>query len=466
MSYSKASLIDLLETAVSPFHTVLAAEARLMEAGFEKLDKKGQWKLCTGGSYYVSYGSSLFAFVLGQHYSGTKKLRMAAAHTDFPCLVIKKNPDMEAAGCKQLNIEVYGGPILNTWLDRPLSAAGQVVLRSDNPWEPKVCYVDVKKPFCIIPNLAIHMNREVNKGVALNKQTDMIPVAGLAGEAQDSAGFVQFLADVINNSGCSFSSGDAKTCCAEKITEQDILDYSLYLYATEKPECVGMKEELISACHLDDTTSVQALLDGIVACSEKTSMAECFNCATVAMEGIRMIALYDHEEIGSKTKQGAGSMLARAVLGKIAESASLVGDFWQNAPSIDLLLEDTMLLSVDVAHGMHPNHVGKTDPTNRPVLGGGFCIKKAAAQSYATDSEAIAIIQQLSDKHQIPWQVFMNRADEPGGGTLGAVGAGFLPVPTVDMGVPMLAMHSARELMAEADMKALSDIVTVFFTEN
>lgn len=462
MSYNKASLIDLLETSVSPFHTVLSAEKRLKEAGFEKLEQKGQWKLCPGGSYYVSYDSSLFVFVLGQRYGGAKKLRMAAAHGDFPCLVIKKHPDMETAGCKQLNIEVYGGPILNTWLDRPLSAAGQVVLRSNNPWEPKVCYVDIKKPFCIIPNLAIHMNRKINEGVALNRQTDMIPVTGLAGEETDAQGFLEFLANAINTNGCQCQT---ECCCEDEITAADILDYSLYLYATEKPECVGMKEELLSACHLDDTTSVQAMLDGILACNEAAQMAECFNCASVTMEGIRMIALYDHEEIGSRTKNGACSMRMRSVLGKIVESAGLEGTFWQNAPSVDTLLEDAMLLSVDVAHAMHPNHVGKADPTNRPVLGGGFCIKKAAAQSYATDSEAIGIIQQLCDKHQIPWQVFMNRADEAGGSTLGAVGAGFLPVPTVDMGVPILAMHSARELMAEADMKALSDIVTVFFTE-
>lgn len=444
-----------------------------MAAGFEQLTSKGQWKLCAGGSYYVKMGgSSLFAFVLGQRFAGMKKLRMAAAHTDYPCMALKKRPDMECAGYQQLNIEVYGGPILNTWLDRPLSAAGQVVLRSENPWEPTVCYVDIKKPFCVIPNLAIHMNREVNKGAALNKQTDMIPVAGLTGEDQDQAGFMKFLADSMNKNGCVIGTcaagqdeNDASGCCEMAIAPEDILDYSLYLYATEKPDTVGMQEELISACHLDNTTGVQALLDGIIGCSEENEVAECFNCATASVEGIRMIALFDHEEIGSKTKQGAGSMLMRTVLGKIAASDSLIPEFWPVAPSVETLLEDAMLLSVDVAHGSHPNHMGKMDPTNRPVLGKGFCIKKAAAQSYATDSAAIAIVEQLCNKKQIPWQVFMNRADEPGGSTLGAVAAGFLPVPTVDVGVPILAMHSVRELMAEADMKAMSDMVTTFFVE-
>ncbi len=442
MSYDKSSFIDLLEKSVSPFHTILAAEERLKSAGFEALDAKGAWKLRKGGSYYVKFGgSSLFAFVLGQHFTGAKKLRMAAAHTDFPCLVIKKHPDMECGGYQQLNVEVYGGPILNTWLDRPLSGAGQIVLRSDNPWEPRVCYVDIQKPFCVIPNLAIHMNREVNKGVALNKQTDMIPVAGLVGESKDQAGFMAFLAESINKNG----SMDVK--------KEDILDYSLYLYATEKPEAIGMQDELICACHLDNTTGVEALLNGITACE------------TTTLEGIRMIALFDHEEIGSKTKQGAGSMLMRTVLGKIVDCAGLVPVFFAEKPTVEALLEDAMMLSVDVAHGSHPNHMNKMDPTNAPTLGKGFCIKKAAAQSYATDSEAIAIVEQLCEKKQIPWQVFMNRADEPGGSTLGAVAAGFMPVPMVDMGVPILAMHSVRELMAESDMKAMSDMVTTFFVE-
>lgn len=448
MTYDKASFINMLEKSVSPYHTVLAAEERLHEAGFERLESKGPWKLQAGGSYYVTYGgSSLFAFVLGQRVGGDVSLRMAAAHTDFPCFVIKKQPDVSCGGYKQLNVEVYGGPILNTWLDRPLSGAGQVVVKSDNPWKPEVRYVDLKKPFCLIPNLAVHMNREVNKGVALNKQTELMPVAGLLKEATDQDGFMSYLAA---NMG---------------VNKEDILDYSLYLYATEKPEMVGMQEELISACHLDNTSGVQSLLDGIIACREENEMAECFNCATASVEGIRLIALFDHEEIGSRTKQGAGSMLFRSVLDKIAACESLKPEFWAASYTVDQLLEDAMLLSVDVAHGSHPNYMGKMDPTNRPVLGKGFCIKKACSQSYATDSAAIGIVEQLCDKNQIPWQVFVNRSDEPGGSTLGAVAARFLPVPAVDMGVPILAMHSVRELMAEADMRALSDCVRAFFVD-
>lgn len=445
---NKSLLINLLEASVSPFHTVLASKERLEKAGFQSLPEQGPWKLMPGGAYYAAYGSALVAFVLGQRFAGAKKLRMAAAHTDFPGLVIKMNPDMECGGCQQLNVEIYGGPILNTWLDRPLSAAGQVVIKSSDVWNPEVRYVDLEKPFCVIPNLAIHLNREVNKGVALNRQTDMAPVAGLSGEPQEKSAFVSFLAEKMG------------------VQPDDILDYSLYLYATEKPELVGMKDELLSACHLDNITGVQALLDGIIACAEQNDMADCFNCATASMEGIRLVALFDHEEIGSKSKQGAASMFLRSVLAKIVATETLVPEFWTQAPSVEMLLEDSMLLSVDVAQGCHPNHMGKMDPTNRALLGRGFGFKKASTQSYATDSIAIGIVEQLCNKHNIPWQMYMNRSDEPGGGTLGALSASYLPVPTVDLGVPVLAMHSVRELMAVSDMKALSDCVSVFFTDH
>ena len=448
MKKNNTSFINLLEKSVSPFHTVLAVRDQLTKVGFEELSEIGSWKLMPGGSYYVCVdGSTLIAFVLGQRYAGARKLRMAAAHTDFPCLVIKQHPDMICAGCQQLNVEVYGGPILNTWLDRPLSAAGQVVLKSEDPWHPEVRLVDFQKPFCVIPNLAIHMNREVNKGVALNRQTDMIPIAGLAGEEQDKEGFMQFLADRMG------------------VKKEDILDYALYLYVAEKPETVGMQEDLLSACHLDNTTGVQALLTGIVASAEASAMAECFNCPTASLEGIRLAAFFDHEEIGSKTKKGAASMVLRTVLNKIAQAEGLVPEFWSQQPSAEQLLEDAMLLSVDVGHGAHPNNIGKLDPTNKAILGKGFCIKQACAQSYATDSAATGILKQLCDKKNIPWQIFMNRSDEAGGSTLGAVSAGFLPIPMVEIGVPILAMHSVRELMAICDMDALADCVSTFFVD-
>ncbi len=449
MTYHEHKLIDLLKRSVSPYHTVLAVQERLQEAGFEELPSAGSWNLQTEGKYYVTFGgSTLAAFVVGKGWKGTKRLRIAAAHTDFPGFSIKNNPDIASCGYQQLNVEVYGGPILNTWMDRPLNAAGQVLLKTGDVWAPRLRLVDIKKPFCIIPNLAIHMNREVNKGVSLNRQTDLLPVTGLAGEGMEKDVFLHFLAEEM------------------QVKPEDVLDYDLRLYCTEEPQYVGMKEEFLSACHLDNTTSVQALLDGIIAAGEKMRADNTdFSGNDLSSDGIRLAVFFDHEEIGSKTKQGAGSMLLRNVLQKIGNSSSLAGGFFSEKMSAEELTEDAMMLSVDVAHGVHPNFSGKADPTNRPILGEGFCIKEACSQSYATDSHAIAIIQQLCDSREIPWQKFVNRSDERGGSTLGAVASSFLPIPTVDMGIALLAMHSVRELMGRADMEALSQCICAFYTD-
>ena len=440
MYTQESQLMQLLERSVSAYHTVEEAEKRLQKAGFQELSGEDRWELHPNGAYYLkSGGTTLFAFVIGQHWSGAKKLRMGAAHTDYPGFSIKNNPDISACGYQKLNVEVYGGPILNTWLDRPLSAAGQVVLRSDDVWHPQVRLVDLEKPFCIIPNLAIHMNREVNKGVALNRQTELLPVAGLAGEDVDKEAFLTYLAKEM------------------QVDKAEILDFDLHLYSPEKPQIIGMEEDMISACHLDNTTSVQALLDGIL---DAAMMLDHLN-------GIRLMALFDHEEIGSRTKQGAGSMLLYHVLQKIGSSATLQeAAFFERGMSVEELCQDAMLLSVDVAHGIHPNYAGKMDLTNQPVLGKGFCIKEACSQSYATDSFAIGILQQICDSHHIAWQKFVNRSDQPGGSTLGSIASSFLPVPTVDIGVPLLSMHSVRELMGRADMEALSACISAFYRQS
>ncbi len=436
MSYDHDKLIKLLKESVSPWHTVLAAAGRLEEAGFEKLEFSGDWDLKAEGKYYtVCRGSSLFAFTIGKKIAGSKKLRIAAAHTDFPGFAIKNNPDMEKEGYRQINTEVYGGPILNTWLDRPLSAAGRVALASEQVWEPEIRLVDLKEPFCVIPNLAIHMNREVNKGLELNRQRDLMPVAGLGGESQSKDRFMRFLAEKL------------------QVEKEQILDFELRLYCAQDPVFAGMDREFILAPHLDNTTSIQALLDGIGLNGQEIP------------DGIRMAVMFDHEEIGSRTKQGAASMLLRDVIGKIAQEIEnrIPLEGCGDGDICRRLMEDAIMLSVDVAHGLHPNHGNKMDPTNRPVLGKGLCIKEASSQSYATDSEAVAVFQQICRREGIPWQKFVNRSDQPGGSTLGAVSAAFLPVPVVDIGIPLLAMHSAVELMGKDDMEALSRCITAFF---
>lgn len=418
------SLFQLLKDSKSPYHTVLAAQKRLQEAGFSELSMSECWQLMPGGKYYVRHrDSSLFAFTVGEDMDREIPVRIAAAHTDFPGLCMKADPQIEKCGYVQLNVEVYGGPILSTWLDRPLGAAGKAAIRSNHVLKPEIRFVDISEPFCTIPNLAIHMNREINKGVELNRQRDMIPIAGLCGEKTDKDRFLRFLAEYL------------------QVRPEDILDFDLYLYSVEEPAFVGMDRELISAPHLDNTTSVQALLDGIT--KEKSR------------QGINAIALFDHEEIGSRTAQGAASMQLLNLLKKILRS--------MGRTDAEEILYDSMMLSVDVAHAMHPNHPEKADPVLAPKPGQGFCIKEACSQSYATDSRAVAVVQQICDANEIPYQKYANRSDIPGGGTLGNIAAAFLPIPIVDAGVPLLAMHSIRELMAAADMDAMSRCIIAFF---
>ncbi len=425
MDRSEQELFQLLEKGTSGVMVVQEAQARLDAAGFEELTFQQIWGLQGKGKYYVKHhDTTLFAFTIGEKLSYDDTIRIGAAHTDFPCLRLKPNPDLAAGGYAQVNVEVYGGAILNTWLDRPLSISGRVALSSEDVMHPRMRNLSVERTLGVIPNLAIHMDRQVNKGKELNKQTDLLPILGFAKEGEEYA-FLAFLAEELS------------------VKPEEILDYELWVYCREKPQYAGLHEELILSPRLDNLTSVQALLTGIIE-SER-------------QEGINVVALFDHEEVGSRTKQGAGSILLNNLLERILDSLGRTPA--QAAAS----LYDAFFLSVDVAHGMHPNQMGKTDLTNRPILGKGLCIKEASSQSYATDCEAVAVVEQICRKEDIPYQKYVNRSDIPGGGTLGSVASSFLPVKTVDIGVPLLAMHSAVETMGVLDMKALTDLIRAFY---
>lgn len=421
-------LLQLLKAGTSAIMVVKEAEQQLKEAGFEELRFSNTWGLTEGGKYYMKHhDTTLLAFTVGQQVEFQEGFKIAAAHTDFPCLRIKPNPDVATSGYAQVNVEVYGGAILNTWLDRPLSISGRIAVKSNDVMHPDMRYIDIKRPLMTIPNLAIHMNREVNKGVELNRQTDMLPIVGLLEkELNEKQAFLKFLAK------------------EEGVAVEDILDYELWVYCMQEPVTFGMNEELILSPRLDNLTSVQALLTGIIEGKQK--------------KGINVIALFDHEEIGSKTKQGAGSLLLLNVLEKICDS------FGKTTAQTKESIYESFLLSVDVAHGLHPNNAGKMDITNKPVLGGGLCIKEACSQSYATDCEAVAVVEQICQKAGVAYQKFVNRSDMAGGGTLGSIASSIIPIPTVDVGIPLLAMHSAAETMGKKDMESLTGLVREFFS--
>lgn len=421
-------LFELLKAGVTPFMCVDECERRLTEAGFEKINYGDAWNLAAGGKYVMNHqGTALFAFTVGKNYQVTDMIRMAAAHTDYPCMRIKPNPDFVTNGYAQVNLEVYGGPILSTWFDRPLGAAGRVALRSENPFEPKMVLYRSKKPIMTIPNLAIHMNREVNKGVEINNQVDLMPVLDmLSAEQKDTKYFMEFLAKEL------------------EVDTKDILDFELSVFLMEEPMYIGVEDTLISAPRLDNLTSCSALVSALIDGERET--------------GINLIELADHEEVGSSTKQGAASILLHDMVKRIVKGLG------GNDEDAERSLYGAMMVSADVAHGLHPNKGGKMDITNKPVLGKGLCIKQACSQSYATDAETIGIFVQICESKNIPYQRFVNRSDIRGGSTLGAISSTMTPVRTMDIGIPLLAMHSSRELMAAADMDSLKDAVTAYFS--
>jgi aspartyl aminopeptidase len=431
MKYKETAqeLIQYINSATSPYQVVEESINKLKAAGFSELNLSNPWTLKEGQGYYVMpYATSLFAFTVGKDFKPGSSIRIAAAHTDHPGFRVKPRTEMISNSYCKLNTEVYGGPILSTWMDRPLSIAGRVALRSEDPFKPVMKTLDIKKPILTIPNMAIHINKDVNKGVELNKQTDTIPLFSMVEEdIREEKFFLKYLAKELN------------------IEVTDILDYDMYIYNQEEGGFVGAKDDFISCPRLDNLTSCWALLKGIITGSRK--------------EGINLIALYDNEEIGSRSKQGADSMLLNILLEKIYDG---LGN--QKKERLYEALAESLLISVDVAHGIHPNRPEKYDPTNNTKLNEGVVFKIDSNQRYTFDTEAIAIIQQICEAGEIKYQKFVNRSDMPGGGTLGPIISSWLPMKTVDLGIPLLAMHSARELMGTKDQEYLETLMLKFFS--
>ena len=419
---SSKRLIDFVKEATCSFTTVIECMKRLDAAGFKELKLSEKWELKKGGKYYVNmYDSSLFAFRVGKKYKDSGMLKVVTAHTDSPNFIVKPNAEMSATGgyCK-LNIEGYGGSILNSWLDRPLSIAVRASVKSKNLFEPEMKIADLKRPVVTIPNLAIHMNREVNKGVELNKQTDMLPIACLAENAGEDF-FMNCLADAL------------------KCKKEDILDYEAFIYNSEDGCFIGIHDDFVQCPRLDNETSVLACLDSIIDAKDS--------------EGINAICIFDNEEIGSLTKQGANSVILSNMLEKIYACIRTDKQTELRTFFMDKVF-DGMMISLDVAHAAHPNHPEKNDPTNLVLLNKGPVIKRSGIQRYATDACAIGIVEQICQKVGIPYQKFANRADVVGGSTLG---------PISDSSLPVLAMHSAKETCGTKDLLYTNMLIKAFF---
>lgn len=448
------NLINFISKCPTPYHVVNTSKKILKAKGFTELQFTSPWNIVPGGRYYTSpYGTTLFAFTIDSEVSPkeTPMLRIGAAHTDFPCLRIKPKAELTTRDYLKLNVETYGGLILNTWLDRPLSIAGKVSLKGTDAFHPVTTIIDFKKPLLTIPNLAIHLNKDMNKGIELNKQTDMAPIIGIINDTLNKDDF--FLTALSSHIGYDI---------------EQILDFDLYLYPTEKGSVLGLNEEFISSPRLDNLTSVYSLLYGITdgfideymlkydksfdmndLCTEHID--------TFVSNSIRMISLFDNEEIGSRSKQGADSLISNIVLNKIYKDLG-----YSDVVMYDSIM-DGILMSVDVSHAFHPNHENKNDPALICELSKGVALKFNSSQKYASDTEALAIAVALCDCNDIPYQKFANRSDTTGGSTLGSIASRWLPMKTIDLGVPLLAMHSARELMGSKDQEYLNELMSAFF---
>lgn len=426
MNYT-ADLLQFLNESPCNFLAVKNITDRLDKAGFSLLDMGDEWTLRPGDRRYVVKNSSaVFAFIVGSDPAAGFKI--ISAHSDSPGFRIKPNAEMvNEGGVVTLNTEVYGGPILYTWFDRPLSIAGRVILRGEDALHPVSRFVNFYRPLLTIPHLAIHYNRSVNEGNSLSKQRDMLPVIGRVADKEEGKGLLTRM--VAKELG---------------VDPQEILDFDLTLYDTT-PACLfGLNNEFISSGRIDDLEMAHAALSALLASADDTS-------GPAAMT--RVMAIFDNEETGSGTKQGAASPILRSILSRVC------GD----CTTFSRATARSFMISADNGHALHPNYPSKQDPTNHPIPGDGPVVKINANCKYMTDARSAAIYRSICREAGVNLQTFVNHSDTPGGSTLGNILTSQIELEGVDMGAPQWAMHSCRESAAVADHLAIIDSFTRFY---
>lgn len=408
------NLLQYLNDSPTAWHAVENGTALLRSCGFQELKETQNWSLQTGGRYFVTKnGSALIAFTVGKGDLAREGFRIIGAHTDSPCLKIKPGAcSVTADGYVKMNVEIYGGAILNTWFDRPLALAGRLVVREDGALRERLVRID--KPVFMIPNLCIHFHRDVNEKGAYNRQTDMMPLLCMKEEDVEKEAYLPNLIQKETGTG-----------------KADIVDYELFLYEYQKGIIMGKNQEFLSASRIDDLSMVYAGLSALA--EAETGM------------GCQVLAAFDNEEVGSITAQGANSGLLQHILNRIGKNLGLTDEEYFQA------IANSTSISADLAHAVHPNYGDKHDTETRPVLGGGPVIKYSASQRYATTAMSAARFMEVCKKAGVPCQKFVNRNDIVGGSTIGPALSGLTTIPTVDIGAPVLAMHSIREFGAIAD---------------
>ena len=424
-------LFDFLNESPVNFLAVQAVAKRLDAAGFRRLEPTGSLGRVEAGErvYVTKNDSSIYAFHIGEKPLSEAGFHIICAHADSPTFRIKPNPEICVENSiVKLNVEVYGGAILSTWFDRPLSLAGRVIIRTDDAMHPQTRLLHIQKPLLTIPNLCIHFNRQVNDGVKLSVQKDMQPILGLVADKFEKNALLMSL-----------------ICRELSVEAKDIIDFDLYLYDTTKPCVFGANDEFISAGRLDDLSMVHAGLEALLAVSDKLPKTT------------RVLAIFDNEETGSHTKQGAASpFLANMIDRLVLAQGGSREDYYRT-------IEHAFMISADNAHAYHPNHGEKYDPNCHPLLGKGPAIKFNAAQKYASDAVSASVFESICREAGVPCQRFVNHSDVAGGSTLGNILTATMPIAGVDMGNAILAMHSVRETGSVQDHEYCIRAFTHFF---
>lgn len=426
-------LLSFLDASPVNFLAVKNIADMLEAGGFRRLNPALPIGTVNAGDrfFVTKNDSSIFAFRIGAKPLADVGFHMICAHADSPTFRIKPNAEMLVeGGLVKLNTEVYGGPIMSTWFDRPLTLAGRVIVRSQDVMQPQTMLLHIKRPLLQISNLAIHFNRQVNDGVKLSKQKDVLPLLGqITSQLEAGNLLMNVIVEELNKQ--------------RPIQQDDILDFDLYL-ADTAPACTfGAHNEFISAGRLDDLSMCFAGLEAMLAAHDTDTT--------------QVLAIFDNEETGSQTKQGAGSPFLSYMLKRIALAQSHTEEVYYQA------VERAFMISADNAHAWHPNYAEKYDPTNHPMLGGGPVIKFNAAQKYASDAASAAVFAGLCAKAGVPCQRFVNHSDVAGGSTLGNILASSIPLRGVDMGNAILAMHSCRETGSVRDHEYCVKVFTEFF---
>ncbi|QQK07849.1 M18 family aminopeptidase [Miniphocaeibacter halophilus] len=420
-------LMNFIDNSPSVFHVVDNFEKSLMEKGYTKLSRNKKWNLKRNGKYFVSNNNSaIIAFQMGNNLKDNY-FRIIGSHSDSPTFRVKPSPEIfEKNHFVKLNTEVYGGPILSTWFDRPLSLAGRVVLKSKDIFSPTIRNINIDKNLLIIPNLAIHMNREINNGYKYNKQKDTLPIIGLINEELEKE---NYLLNIIS----------------KEINEDinNILDFDLFLYDRQKGEFLGNNKEFFTIGKIDNLGMAHASMEALLNSEDS--------------EFTKLVLVSDNEEVGSQTKQGAGSPFLRDTLKRIITTSG--GSF----EDFEIALDKSFLISADQAHSVHPNYIEKNDPTNSPLINKGPVIKVSARMNYTSDGVSSSIFSQLCNSVNIPVQYFVNRSDILGGSTIGPITTQNLNINSVDIGNPILSMHSIRELAGVKDQEYIYKAFLEFF---